>query len=125
MSERARVGILISGRGSNMASLVQAMQTGRIAAQPAVVISNKSDAKGLQRAAELGVPTEVVRMGRFTREEHEGQIIAVLHEHGVNWVCLAGYMRLLSPRMVTEFRERILNIHPRVRVDCGTRPNRP
>jgi len=113
MTERGKVGILISGRGSNMVSLVEAMQRGEIAGDPAVVLSNKSSAAGLERARQLGVPTEVVpSKGVRPRELHERQVIEVLRRYEVDLVCLAGYMRLLTPLMVTEFRDRILNIHP-------------
>jgi len=113
MSEpRGRVGILISGRGSNMVALVEALLDGRIAADPAVVLSNKGSAPGLERARELGVATEVVPHKGLNREEHERQVVAALHRHGVELVCLAGYMRLLSAYMVREFKNRILNIHP-------------
>lgn len=107
-----RVGILISGRGSNMVSLVQAMQAGRIDAEPAVVISNKASAPGLERAAELGVAVAVVPHKGLGREEHERRVVETLRRHEVELVCLAGYMRLLSPYLVREFKNRILNIHP-------------
>ena len=113
MPERCRVGILISGRGSNMVSLVQAMRDGRIAADPAVVISNLPDAAGLARARDLGVPTEIVEHRLIKpREAHERKVVEVLRGYGVDLVCLAGYMRLLSPHLVSEFRQRILNVHP-------------
>jgi len=113
MPERCRVGILISGRGSNMVSLVQAMRDGRIAADPAVVISNLPDAAGLARARDLGVPTEIVEHRLIKpREAHERKVVEVLRGYGVDLVCLAGYMRLLSPYLVSEFRQRILNVHP-------------
>jgi phosphoribosylglycinamide formyltransferase 1 len=112
-SKRLRVGILISGRGSNMVALVQAMRDGRIAADPAVVISNVPAAAGLGRAASLGVPTAVVDHKVVKpRETHEREIARVLREHRVDLVCLAGYMRLLSPWIVREFRHLILNVHP-------------
>jgi len=115
MSAKGRVGILISGRGSNMLSLVQAMQGGTIAADPVIVISNVADAKGLDRAAEMGVPTAVVDSKRVKpRAEQERQIIEVLREHRVDLVCLAGYMRLLTPALVSAFRQRIFNIHPSI-----------
>ncbi len=112
MPERGRVGILISGRGSNMVALVKAMQQGRIDAEPAVVISNKKSAAGLERARSLGVPAEVVGQKGLEREEHERLVAQTLHRHRVDLVCLAGYMRLLSPYLVREFPNRILNIHP-------------
>ena len=115
MSARGRVGILISGRGSNMVSLVKAMQDGTIAADPVIVISNVPDAGGLQRARELGVATAVVDSKKFKpRKEHERQVIELLQKHRVDLVCLAGYMRLLTPLMVTTFRQRIFNIHPSI-----------
>jgi phosphoribosylglycinamide formyltransferase-1 len=113
MPERGRVGILISGRGSNMVALVEAMQDGRIDADPAVVLSNKTKAAGLERARAWGIPTEVVSHRRYaTREEHDARIVELLREHRVDLVCLAGYMRLLSPVLVAAFPNRILNIHP-------------
>ncbi len=108
-----RVGILISGRGSNMVALVQAMRDGRIPAEPALVISNVPGAAGLDRARTLGVPTAVIDHTEIRpRETHERKVVATLREHGVDLVCLAGYMRLLSAYLIGEFRNRILNIHP-------------
>jgi phosphoribosylglycinamide formyltransferase-1 len=113
MSDKTRVGILISGRGSNMVALVQAMQEGTIPGDPAVVFSNKPGAPGLAKAAELGVPTEALSHKGFKpRQEHEKKVIEILHRYDVELVCLAGYMRLLSPLLVGEFRNRIFNIHP-------------
>ncbi len=112
MSERGRVGILISGRGSNMVALLDAMEAGAIDADPAVVVSNVAGAPGLQLAAKRGVPTSVVPRNRRKREEHDQAVVDVLKEHDVQVVCLAGYMRLLSPVMVHEFPNRIFNIHP-------------
>jgi phosphoribosylglycinamide formyltransferase-1 len=113
MTERGRVGLLISGRGSNMVALVEAMQAGKIQADPAVVVSNVPDAPGLARAREWGIPTAVIEHKKIKpREAHERKVIEVLREHRVDLVCLAGYMRLLSPVMVEEFRNRIVNIHP-------------
>jgi len=107
------LGILISGRGSNMAALVEAMRGGRVeGAEVAVVVSDRAGAAGLARAAELGIETAVVERRGRTREGHEREIIAALRARGVGLVCLAGYMRLLSPCFVEEFRGRALNIHP-------------
>lgn len=112
-SSRGRVGLLISGRGSNMVALVRAMKEGRIDAEPAVVVSNVAEAPGLDRASEMGVATEVVSHREFRpREVHEERVIETLRRRGVDLVCLAGYMRLLSPKMVAAFPDRILNIHP-------------
>ena len=108
-----RIGILISGRGSNMVALADAVRAGRVpGAEVAVVLSDKAMAAGLARARERGIEAVVVERRGRTREEHEREIIAVLREHGVELVCLAGYMRLLSPCFVAEFRASILNIHP-------------
>jgi phosphoribosylglycinamide formyltransferase-1 len=113
MSDRGRVGILISGRGSNMVALLDAMEAGRIMADPAVVVSNRTNAKGLEIAAGRGVATEVLSHRKIRpREAHERQVIECLRRHRVDLVCLAGYMRLLSPLMVQAFPGRMLNIHP-------------
>ena len=108
-----KIGILISGRGSNMAALVDAVHRGEIAnAEIAVVISDKPDAAGLDKARSRGVETVVVeRKGRI-RAEHDSEIAAELNERGVDLVCLAGYMRLLSPLFIKSFPNRIINIHP-------------
>ncbi len=108
-----RVGILISGRGSNMVSLVQAMQRGDIPAEPVVVISNKPDAAGLDKAREMGVPVEVVDQKQVRpRSVHEKAVVDVLNRYQVDLVCLAGYMRLLKSTFISAFENRILNIHP-------------
>jgi phosphoribosylglycinamide formyltransferase-1 len=112
MPERGRVGILISGRGSNMVALVNAMRDGRIDAEPAVVISNVPEAAGITKARELGVPTEVVDHRGIPREEHDRKVLEILRASRVDLVCLAGYMRLLSPAFVEVYRNRILNVHP-------------
>lgn len=112
-ARRPRVGILISGRGSNMVALVHAMHDGRVPAVPAVVISNVPTAPGLKTAAELGVETSVCDHTAIRpRESHELAVIDVLAEHAVDIVCLAGYMRRLSPLFVGAFSGRILNVHP-------------
>jgi phosphoribosylglycinamide formyltransferase-1 len=113
MPERGRVAILISGRGSNMVSLVEAMRSGQIDAEPAVVLSNVPGAEGLRRAEELGVPTESVDHKSIKpRRAHDAAVVEALQGYSVDLVCLAGYMRLLSPVMVEAFRHRMLNIHP-------------
>jgi phosphoribosylglycinamide formyltransferase-1 len=113
MSEKGRVAILISGRGSNMVSLVEAMQDGRIPAVPVVVISNKPDAAGLDRALALGVPVEVVDQKQVRpRSIHETRVVELLNDYKVDLVCLAGYMRLLKKTFIQAFRGRIVNIHP-------------
>lgn len=108
-----KIGILISGRGSNMVALVDAVKSGEIPDSEVVaVISDKADAAGLAKAAERGVPTVVVERKGRTREEHDAEIISELRKRGVELVCLAGYMWLLSPDFVRAFPNRIVNIHP-------------
>ena len=111
--EGRRVGILISGRGSNMTALADAVAAGSVpGARIVLVVSDKPQAVGLEAARARAIETAVVERRGRTREEHEREIISVLHARGVELVCLAGYMRLLSPCFVREFRGRILNIHP-------------
>lgn len=108
-----RLGILISGRGSNMVALIDAVRSGEIPnSEVAVVISDKPETAGLAKARERGIETVVIeRRGRL-REEHDAEIVAELKDRGVELVCLAGYMRLLSPSFVAAFPDRIVNIHP-------------
>ena len=109
----AKLGILISGRGSNMQSITRACASGEIPAEVAMVISNRDDAAGLAWAAEHGIPTAVLSHKDFdTREAHDEAIVTRLREAGVEWVCLAGYMRLLSSVFIEAFSNRVLNIHP-------------
>lgn len=109
----ARLGILLSGRGSNFLAIAQAIADGRIpAASIAIVLANVEDAPGLDAARRLGLPTACfVSRGR-TRAQHDADVIACLRQHQVDLVCLAGYMRLLSPAFIAAFPQRILNIHP-------------
>lgn len=108
-----KIGILISGRGSNMVALVDAVKSGEIPdSEVAVVISDKPDAAGLEKARERGVETVVVERRGRSREEHDGEIITELRKRNVELVCLAGYMRLLSKDSVHAFENRIVNIHP-------------
>jgi len=108
-----KVGILISGRGSNMVALLDAMERGEVPARCCLVVSNKADAPGLETARARGIATTVIdHKTSSTREEHDGKVVAALREAGAEFVCLAGYMRLLSPVLVGAFRNRILNIHP-------------
>ena len=109
----ARLGILLSGRGSNFLAIAQAIADGRIpAASIAIVLANVEDAPGLDAARRLGLPTACfVSRGR-TRAQHDADVISCLRQHQVDLVCLAGYMRLLSPAFIAAFPQRILNIHP-------------
>ncbi len=96
-----------------MACLLDAMSSGRIRARCALVLSNRPDAQGLDLARRLGIPTAIVdHKASSSREEHDAKVVEALKEAGVDVVCLAGYMRLLSPVFVRAFRDRILNIHP-------------
>lgn len=96
-----------------MVALVEAVQSGAIpASRVSIVISDKPDAAGLVRAAERGVETLVIERGGRKRAEHDAEIISALKQHGVELVCLAGYMRLLSPEFIRAFPDRIINIHP-------------
>ena len=112
------LGILISGRGSNMESILKAIAKKKIPITPSIVISNKPDAKGLKIAEKLGVKTEVVESKGFkgTRWDYDQEIIRVLKKHGVSQknglVCLAGFMRIISPEFVKKYKNRIINIHP-------------
>jgi phosphoribosylglycinamide formyltransferase 1 len=108
-----KLGILISGRGSNMVALADAVREGRIPdAEIALVISNIETAEGLAKAQERGIPTVVLNHRGKSREEHDRAMAAELRAREVNLICLAGYMRLLSPWFIREFPQRILNIHP-------------
>src|SRR6202022_265482 len=108
-----RIGVLLSGRGSNFEALADSVSAGRIpGAEIAVVLSNKPDAKGLERAKARGIPTRLIPSKGLEREAYDRQVAAVLQEHKVDLICLAGYMRLLSPYFVVTFPQRILNIHP-------------
>jgi phosphoribosylglycinamide formyltransferase 1 len=108
-----KIGILISGRGSNMVALVDAVASGEIPdSEVAVVISDQADAGGLAKAAGRGVEALVIERAGRKRAEHDADIVAALKERGVELVCLAGYMRILSPDFVRAFPNRIVNIHP-------------
>jgi phosphoribosylglycinamide formyltransferase-1 len=108
-----RLGILLSGRGSNFLAIARNIREGRLNnVEIATVISNVADAPGIQAAGDLNIPTAVfVSKGR-PRAEHDANLIACLRQHNVDLVCLAGYMRLLSPSFIAAFPNRILNIHP-------------
>lgn len=108
-----KIGILISGRGSNMVAITEAVQSGLIpGSEVAVVISDKTRAEGLEKAKALGIETLAVTKKGCTREEHDLKIVSELKKRGIELVCLAGYMRLLSKEFVRAFPDRILNIHP-------------
>ncbi len=107
------LGILLSGRGSNFVAIADSVDTGRIPnARVAVVISNRADAPGVETARKRGLNAVVIPSKGKDREAHDREVVAALNEHNVDLVCLAGYMRLLSPWFVQRFPQRILNIHP-------------
>ena len=107
------VGILLSGRGSNFLALQAAMERGEVPARVAVVVSNVADAPGLTKARELGLEAVAIpHRDEPSRAAHEAKVAAALAEAEVEWVCLAGYMRLLSRELVGRYRHRMLNIHP-------------
>jgi phosphoribosylglycinamide formyltransferase 1 len=107
------LGILLSGRGSNFVAIADSIDAGRISdAKISVVISNKPDAPGIETARQRGLHALVIPSKGKSREEHDREIVAALKQYKVDLVCLAGYMRLLSPWFVQQFPQRILNIHP-------------
>jgi phosphoribosylglycinamide formyltransferase-1 len=108
-----RLGVLLSGRGSNFLAIAESIRAGRLkGVEIAVVISNVAEAPGLAAAQQLGLPHVVLFSKGRKRAEHDAEVIACLRAHRVDLVCLAGYMRLLSPEFVAAFPNRILNIHP-------------
>ena len=112
------LGILISGRGSNMESILKAIKKKKIPINPAVVISNKPNAKGLQIAKKLGIQTEVIDGSKYKgrRQQFDKDIISILKKYKVTptngLVCLAGFMRIISPSFIKQYKNKILNIHP-------------
>jgi phosphoribosylglycinamide formyltransferase-1 len=108
-----RIGVLLSGRGSNFEALADSVAAGRLpGAEIAVVVSNREGAPGIAKATERGIVARLIPSKELEREVYDRQVVAVLREHKVDLVCLAGYMRLLSPFFVASFPNRILNIHP-------------
>lgn len=108
-----RIGVLISGRGSNLQSIIDAIGRGALSASIEIVISNRPDAVGLQRARQAGIPTECVRPKDFaSRDEYDAALAERLKSHHVSLVCLAGYMRLVGKPLLDSFPDSILNIHP-------------
>jgi phosphoribosylglycinamide formyltransferase-1 len=110
---KKRIGVLLSGRGSNFVALADNVSASRIPnAEIALVVSNREGAPGIEKARERGLATRVIPSKGLERETYDRQVVAALREVQVDLVCLAGYMRLLSPYFVTAFPQRILNIHP-------------
>lgn len=109
---KPKVGILLSGRGSNFKAIAQNVQAGKLDCEIAIVFSNKPNAPGLQEAEAMGLPSAAISSAGMDRVEYDRKVAALLEEHQVDWICLAGYMRLLSGEFVARFPGRILNIHP-------------
>ncbi|MGB6410312.1 MAG: phosphoribosylglycinamide formyltransferase [Candidatus Deferrimicrobiaceae bacterium] len=113
MSEKPSIAVLVSGSGSNLQAIIDASERGEIPCRVGIVISNKADAYGLVRAKKHGIPTESVdHKGFSTREEFDAKLVEIIRGTGAELVCLAGFMRVLTPVFVHAFQNRILNIHP-------------
>ena len=113
MAEKKKIGILLSGRGTNFGAIADSVAAGRIPnAEIAIVISNRAEAPGIESAQRRGLETRVLPSKGKERQAHDAEVVAALKEKKVDLVCLAGYMRLLSPWFVQQFPRRILNIHP-------------
>jgi phosphoribosylglycinamide formyltransferase-1 len=107
-----KIGILLSGRGSNFLAIADSIESGRLQAEIAIVISNRADAPGLEAARKRNLNAKLIPSKGRVREEHDAEVLAALKAAGVELICLAGYMRLLSREFVCAFPNRILNIHP-------------
>jgi phosphoribosylglycinamide formyltransferase 1 len=112
MTAPKKLGILLSGRGSNFEAIADSIQAGRLRAEIAIVISNRADAPGLEAAKRRGLNAVLIASKGRVREEHDADVMAALHHAQVDLICLAGYMRLLSPHFIQAFPNRIVNIHP-------------
>lgn len=107
-----KLGILLSGRGSNFEAIADSIQAGRLKAEIAIVISNRADAPGLESAKRRSLNAVLIASKGRVREEHDAEVVAALKQAQVDLICLAGYMRLLSPDFIRAFPNRIVNIHP-------------
>ncbi|MGZ7107171.1 MAG: phosphoribosylglycinamide formyltransferase, partial [Candidatus Angelobacter sp.] len=107
-----KLGILLSGRGSNFEAIADSIRAGRLPAEIAIVISNRADAPGLESAERRGLNALLIPSKGRVREEHDADVVAALQQAQVDLICLAGYMRLLSPGFIRAFPNRIVNIHP-------------
>jgi phosphoribosylglycinamide formyltransferase 1 len=112
MAQGKKLGVLLSGRGSNFEAIADSIQAGHLDAEIAIVISNRAEAPGLESARRRGLNAKLIPSKGRTREDHDAEVVAALKDAQVDLVCLAGYMRLLSPEFVRAFPNRILNIHP-------------
>lgn len=113
-SNSYRVGVLVSGRGTNLQAIIDAIEEGRLSARIAVVISNVADAYALERARRHGIPALFVDPAPYKgrREDYDRELVRILKEYRVELVCMAGFMRILTPYFINSFSNRILNIHP-------------
>jgi phosphoribosylglycinamide formyltransferase 1 len=112
-AKKLALGVLVSGSGTNLQSILDAAGSGKIPVTIKVVLSNRPKAKGLDRARAAGVPAVAISHRKFDgREPFEDALITTLREHGVQWVALAGFMRLLTPHFLRAFQDRVVNIHP-------------
>ena len=106
-------GVLVSGNGTNLQAILDAIRNGSLAARVTCVISNRTDAMALERASRAGIPALAIRHQTFeNREAFDRALVAALREHGVDWVVLAGFMRVLTPELLRAFPGRVVNIHP-------------
>ena len=112
MTSPKKLGILLSGRGSNFEAIADSINAGRLHAEIAIVISNRADASGLESARRRGLNAQLIPSKDRVREEHDADVIMALKHAQVDLICLAGYMRLLSPSFIRAFPNRIVNIHP-------------
>ena len=112
MANLKKIGILLSGRGSNFEAIADSIQAGRLKAEIAIVISNRADAPGLASAKRRGLNAKLIASKGRVREEHDAEVVAALKAAQVDLVCLAGYMRLLSADFIRAFPNKIINIHP-------------
>ena len=112
MTPLPRLAVLLSGRGSNFEAIARAVRDGLVAAEIALVFSNRPAAPGLEIARQLGLEIRSIASAGQERDDYDRQVVALLRERHVEWVCLAGYMRLLSGYFIEQYRGRILNIHP-------------
>src|SRR3954462_13025584 len=112
MTAPKKLGILLSGRGSNFEAIADSIKAGRLHAEIAIVISNRADAPGLESAKRRGLNAQLIPSKGRIREEHDADVIMALKHAQVDLICLAGYMRLLSPEFIRAFPSRIINIHP-------------
>ncbi|MFY9824153.1 MAG: phosphoribosylglycinamide formyltransferase [Thermoanaerobaculia bacterium] len=112
MTQLARLAVLLSGRGSNFLAIHAAVERGELPAEIVLVVGNVADAPGLEKARDLRLPAVAIPHQGLARREHEEKVVAALQQAGAEWICLAGYMRLLSPELLGAFPRRIVNIHP-------------